>query len=124
MQTNRILLVEDIYFNQILMESLLADWGYSVKIVHNGAEGIEAIEKETFDLIILDLMMPVMDGFDFLKGKKEIKNTSLVLIVSARHDIESIERALSLGASDYMTKPFNSIDFENKIKLLINKSKG
>ncbi len=120
MPTYRILLVEDIYFNQILMESLLADWGYSVANAHNGAEGLEAIEKENFDLIILDLMMPVMDGYDFLKKKKEKNNSSLVLIVSARHDMESIERALSFGANDYITKPFNSIDLENKIKSLLN----
>lgn len=120
MPTYRILLVEDIYFNQILMESLLADWGYAVVIAHNGAEGLEAIEKETFDLIILDLMMPVMDGFEFLKKKNKKKNTSPVLIVSARHDLDSIEQALSFGANDYITKPFNSIDLENKIKSLLN----
>ncbi len=120
MSTNKVLLIEDIYFNQILMESLLSDWGYVATIAHNGAEGIMAIEKENFDLIVLDLMMPVMDGFEFLKRKKDKKDKTPVLIVSARHDMESIERALSFGATDYITKPFNSIDLENKIKSILN----
>jgi DNA-binding response OmpR family regulator len=116
MATKKILLVEDIYFNKILIESLLVEWGYQVIMVDDGAEALDEMIVERPDLIILDLMMPVMDGFKFLEEKNKMGNQTPVIVLSARTDIESINRALKLGAKEYITKPFNSSDFENKVK--------
>ncbi len=121
MDTKSILLVEDVYYNQVLVESLLADWGYAVDIVKNGAEALEIMKTKTYDLIVLDIMMPVMDGFKFLEVKKIANDKTLVIILTARNDIKSIQRALELGANDYVSKPFNSIDFRNKVSLLLEK---
>lgn len=112
----KILLVEDIYFNQILIESMLVEWGYEVQLANDGADALEYIKKEDYHLIILDLMMPVMDGFRFLEEKNILKIQSPVVVLSARSDMESIDRALKLGAIDFITKPFNSSDLENKVK--------
>jgi DNA-binding response OmpR family regulator len=116
MASKKVLLVEDIYFNKILIESLLVDWGFQVTTVDNGEKGLEEMIRSKPDLIILDLMMPVMDGFKFLEEKNNMGNKTPVIVLSARTDHESINRALKLGVKDYITKPFNSSDLENKIK--------
>ncbi len=121
MASKKILLVEDIYFNQILIESLLVEWGYQVIIVDDGAQALDEMIVEKPDLIILDLMMPVMDGFQFLEEKNKLRDETPVVILSARSDMESINRALNLGAKDYITKPFNSNDLENKISVFLPK---
>ena len=119
MTSKRILLVEDIYFNQMLIESLLIEWGHEVAIDDNGSLALKRLETEEFDLIILDLMMPIMDGFKFLETKGKSNNKIPVLVLSARSDMESIKKALELGAVDYVTKPFNASDLENKVKVLL-----
>lgn len=119
MAAKKILLVEDIYFNQILIESLLVEWGYSVITGDNGSVALDMMQGENPDLIVLDLMMPVMDGFKFLEAKAELGIKTPVVVLSARSDMESIQRALSLGANDYITKPFNSSDLENKLKVFL-----
>ncbi|MFP4555456.1 MAG: response regulator [Bacteroidales bacterium] len=119
MAAKKILLVEDIYFNQILIESLLVEWGYSVVIADNGSVALNMLQAETPDLIVLDLMMPVMDGFKFLEEKNGKRDKTPVIVLSARSDMESIQRAIGLGANDYITKPFNSSDLENKVKVFL-----
>lgn len=121
MASNKILLVEDIYFNQILIESLLDEWGYQVIIVDDGAEALDEMIVEKPDLIILDLMMPVMDGFQFLEAKNKLGDKTPVVVLSARSDSDSINRALKLGAKDYITKPFSASDLENKIRVFLPK---
>ncbi len=120
MKDFKVLLVEDIYFNQVLIESMLVEWGCAVTIANQGAEALSHMKNESFDLIILDLMMPVMDGFSFLEEKKRLGISIPVVVLSARNDFPSIDRALKLGALDFITKPFNSSDFENKIKAIKN----
>ena len=124
MEKKSILLVEDIYFNQILIESMLQEWGYNVVLAGQGAEALECIKKENFSLIILDLMMPVMDGFKFLEEKNNLGNNVPVVVLSARNDMESIEKALKLGAIDFIIKPFNSSDLENKVKAFLEEKRA
>lgn len=119
MASNKILLVEDIYFNQILIESLLDEWGYQVIIVDDGAEALDEMIVEKPNLIILDLMMPVMDGFQFLEEKNKLGDETPVVVLSARSDSDSINRALKLGAKDYITKPFSASDLEDKIRIFL-----
>lgn len=124
MEKKSILLVEDIYFNQILIESMLQEWGYNVVLAGQGAEALECIKKDNFSLIILDLMMPVMDGFKFLEEKNNMGNNVPVVVLSARNDMESIEKALKLGAIDFIIKPFNSSDLENKVKAFLEEKRA
>jgi DNA-binding response OmpR family regulator len=121
MASNKILLVEDIYFNQILIESLLIEWGYQVIIVDDGAEALDEMIVEKPNLIILDLMMPVMDGFQFLEEKNKLGDKTPVVVLSARSDLESINRALKLGAKEFITKPFSTSDLEDKISAFLPK---
>ena len=115
-----VLLVEDIYINQIVVESFLVESGFRVTIVKDGEEAIESLAAETPDIIILDLMMPIMDGFSLL-AKLKGQTDYPILVVSARSDFESIEKAIFLGAADYLIKPFNSKDLINKVERLCYK---
>lgn len=121
--TNKILLVEDIYFNQVLIQSLLTDWGYDVILAENGSEALAKMQSEKPNLIVLDLMLPIMDGFKFLEEKRNIGINTPVIVLSARNDMESINKAISLGAVDYITKPFNSNDLSNKLEAFLQKDK-
>ncbi len=123
MTKHKILLVEDIYFNQVLIQSLLTEWGYEVALAENGSEALSKMDSEKPDLVVLDLMLPIMDGFKFLEVKKNNGNRTPVVVLSARNDMESINKALGLGAIDYITKPFNSTDLSNKIEAILLENK-
>lgn len=111
----KILVVEDSEFNSVLAESQLSVWGYLPKIVTGAMEALNLIKSENFDLILLDLMMPNMDGYEFLEHKKKLQNSIPVIVISSVAEKESIDRAKSLGAIDYITKPYSSVALKMKI---------
>ena len=103
----RLLLVEDdIHLANGLRESLRHE-SYSTDVVFNGNDGIVAIQSGDFDVVILDLGLPDIDGLCVLKKAKQLNKTLPILILTARDDIESKVQGLDLGADDYLTKPFN-----------------
>lgn len=119
METKRILIVEDSYSIQLLIETILADCGYTLAIASNGEQALKEIQNQKPDLLILDIMMPVMDGFSLLeKVQKPLEYP--ILVVSAKSDHGSIDRAMQLGATDYIIKPFNTSNLINKVKALLN----
>ncbi|MGD9977366.1 MAG: response regulator [Bacteroidales bacterium] len=118
MDTKKILLVEDSRIIQLLIQTVLSDYGCEVESVNDGEEALGALSKHKPDLLILDIMMPVMDGFTLLE-KIDKPIGFPVLVVSARADYNSIGKALELGASDYLIKPFNSTDLINKVDRLL-----
>lgn len=118
MDTKKILLVEDSRIIQLLIQTVLSDYGCEVESVNDGEEALGALSKHKPDLLILDIMMPVMDGFTLLE-KIDKPLGFPVLVVSARADYNSIGKALELGASDYLIKPFNSTDLINKVDRLL-----
>ena len=114
----KIFVVEDQVVNQMLVENLLVDKGYDVRIFPKATEALSAILVSKPDLIVLDLMMPEMDGFAFLEQLRAFTQIP-VLVVTARMDVESMNRAVKLGANDYMMKPFHTHDFTNKVSRLL-----
>lgn len=104
---NHVLVVDDELFNRELLEGLLIPLGYEVTLAVDGKEALEKVKEKSPDVILLDIMMPVMDGFEVvrrLKGKKETKNISIVM-VTALSEVEDRIKALDAGANDFMTKP-------------------
>src|SRR5204862_7510270 len=81
--------------------------GYTVDWVKNGAAADQALQTETFDLIILDLSLPKMDGITVLQKLRSRGNTNPVLILTARESVEERVKGLDSGADDYLTKPFD-----------------
>lgn len=102
------LIVKDTYFNQVLVESLLNSWGIETITCKDAKKGLAALTENEINLIILDLMMPGMDGFEFLSRKRQMKDETPVIVVSGKVDSEAIARALELGAKEFITKPIKS----------------
>lgn len=116
---NKILLIDDDQFFQKFYSTKLTENGYSVSIAQNGEDGVEMMKKERFDLLLLDLVMPKMDGFEVLKtlSKDEGLRNMPVIVFSTLGMDNDIEEAKKLGAKDYVSKRFS--DFEellNKIR--------
>jgi len=120
----RILLVED---NEALADGLsaiLKGTGHAVDVVGDGASADAAIASENFDLVILDLTLPEMDGLDVLRGMRARASKAAVLILTARGAPEERVRGLDLGADDYMIKPFDIPEFEARVRMLLRRQAG
>lgn len=103
----RILVIDDSPTLRKLLRFYLKKKGYSFDEAHNGEVGLKAIDEKVFDLIILDLNMPVKDGFAVLKSLKNKEGFSVpILILSADKEEESKAAGIKFGASYYLTKPF------------------
>jgi DNA-binding response OmpR family regulator len=115
----KILIIDDEESFTKMLEERLAKVGYEVTCVLNGSEGRYVLRKEKPDLIILDILMPIMDGYDFYKGIKREPDTSdiPVIIVTAKPDmkevIELVDRDL------FMAKPIDLIELESKIRSIL-----
>ena len=120
----RILLVED---NQALAEGLstiLRGSGYAVDAVADGASAEAVAAAEAYDLVILDLNLPEMDGLDVLRSMRARQNKAAVMILTARGTPEERVKGLDLGADDYMIKPFDISEFEARIRVLLRRQAG
>ncbi|MCK9373970.1 MAG: ATP-binding protein [Sulfuricurvum sp.] len=101
----KILVAEDNEVNQILIEEILSQWGLGYVIVSNGKEALERLEKEQFDLILMDVNMPVMGGVEALQKIKESGSTTPIIALTANAMEGDRERFLEEGFDSYMTKP-------------------
>ena len=105
----KILVVDDSTTNVVLLEAILDEKGYQIETALNAKEARNIIERDKPDLILLDLLMPKISGFEFLeelRKNEETKNTP-VIVVSALTDEENVERIMQLGAVDYVKKPID-----------------
>ena len=117
----KILVVEDEkYLNRNIKEHLLRE-GYLVDHVYDGAEALTYCELYDYDAIVLDLMMPHMDGMTFLKKIRHNKNNTPVLILSAKSDVNDRILALDEGADDYLGKPFSLKELSARLRVLIRR---
>ncbi len=95
--------------------------GYRVSEATNGLEALEKVRDELPDLVLLDVMMPDMDGFETLRHLREISNVPVIML-TAKGEEEDIIRGLELGADDYVTKPFSARELISRIKALLRRS--
>src|ERR1051325_2077495 len=102
----RILVVEDEPRMAELLRQGLAEEGHAVTVALNGREGLSIAENETFDLLLLDLMLPGADGFTITRRLRARRNQTPILILTARDATADVVEGLNLGADDYLTKPF------------------
>ena len=103
---SRILIIEDETSIAELERDYLELSDFEVELEEDGLQGLKRALNEDFDLVILDLMLPGIDGFEICKRFREAKNTPIIIISAKKEDIDKI-RGLGLGADDYMTKPFS-----------------
>ena len=112
---SRILIVEDEVAIADLEKDYLELSGFEVEIENDGKSGLERTLNEDFDLFILDLMLPEVDGFEICKQIREKKNTPILMVSAKKDDIDKI-RGLGLGADDYVTKPFSPSELVARVK--------
>ena len=112
---SRVLIIEDEVAIADLERDYLELSGFTVEIENTGDVGLARALKEEFDLFILDLMLPGMDGFEICKRIREVKNTPILMVSAKKDDIDKI-RGLGLGADDYVTKPFSPSELVARVK--------
>lgn len=116
----KILVVDDeISISDIIEYNLKKD-GYETKAAHDGRECLNMVDAESFDLIILDIMMPVMDGFSVLKELRKTKNIPVIILTAKEDEVDKI-LGLELGADDYVVKPFSMRELTARVKAILRR---
>lgn len=112
---SKILIIEDEVTIAELEKDYLELSGFEVELENSGDSGLERALSEEFNLIILDLMLPNVDGFEICKKIREVKNIPIIMVSAKKDDIDKI-RGLGLGADDYITKPFSPSELVARVK--------
>lgn len=118
-----ILVVDDDKNTRLFLRALLKGENYTVSLAENGAAALDVMDKEHIDLVVLDVMMPQMDGYEFTKELRSVDNNLPILMVSAKHLPEDRRQGFIVGTDDYMTKPIDTIEFLLRIKALLKRAK-
>ncbi len=119
--TARILLVDDEQSIQELLSFSLRQDGYEVVQATDGREGLERFRESGFDLVVLDVMMPRMDGFELCQRIRARSSVPIIMLTAKAEEIDKIV-GLEIGADDYMTKPFSVREFRSRVKALLRRS--
>ena len=117
-----ILVCEDDFAIKTMISTKLKQENYSVYTVQNGKEALNLMEKQQIDLVISDIMMPEMDGYEFVQTLRETKYTLPILMITAKSQLESLEEAFKLGVDDYMVKPLRLEELILRVKALLRRS--
>lgn len=118
---NSVLIVDDEKEIVELIDFYLKNNGYNTFKASNGKEALEVFEKEQISIVVLDIMMPQIDGKEVLRKIREKSNTPIIFLSAKGEDIDKID-GLFLGADDYLAKPFNPIELIARIKALLRRS--
>lgn len=121
---DRVLIVDDDEAVLNILNKVVKSNGISAVLVSSGEEALKKISEERFDLILLDINMHGINGFEVIEQLRNDKNTTPIIVVSGRKDDFETLYCLDIGADDYVTKPFNPITLGAKVKALIRRSKN
>ena len=117
-----ILVCEDDFAIKTMISTKLKQENYSVYTAQNGQEALNLMEKQQIDLVISDIMMPEMNGYEFVQTLRETKYTLPILMITAKSQLESLEEAFKLGVDDYMVKPLRLEELVLRVKALLRRS--
>ena len=118
-----IMIVEDDTNQRRLMQTVLEQYGYNVILASNGIDGLDQLDKKHIDLIILDIMMPQMDGFEFTSTLRQSGCNIPILMVSAKQSPIDKRKGFIIGTDDYMTKPVDEEEMVLRVAALLRRSK-
>jgi CheY-like chemotaxis protein len=122
-QGGRILVVDDNDVNRDMLSRKLRREGYEARTAEDGLEALQALKEEPFDLVLLDIMMPVLNGYQVLerlKADEKLRHVPVIMI-SALDELESVVRCIEIGAEDYLPKPFNPVVLKARIGACLEK---
>jgi DNA-binding response OmpR family regulator len=118
----RVLVVEDEKKTASFIRKALQAEGFAVDVCHNGDEALAAVRTTAFDGLVLDIMLPGRDGLSVLRQLRERKNTTPVLLLSARGEVNERVEGLNTGADDYLPKPFELAELIARVRALTRRS--
>ena len=119
--SSRVLIADDIQQNRELLEAYLADEGYEILMASDGQQTMQLVDQHQPDLILLDIMMPRMSGYEVcsqIKGDPARRGI-LVLMVTALNEAGDIEKAVNAGCDDFLTKPVNRLELRTRVRSLL-----
>lgn len=120
----KVLVVEDNEMNQVLAQKVLEDWGWIVEIAPNGKIALEKVEQNEYDILLMDIQMPEMNGFDttsYIREKLPVPKSFLPIIAMTAHALHSEEeKCFEVGMDDYISKPFNENQLYTKVITILN----
>ena len=119
----QILVVDDDKNTRLLLKAVLQAENYTVFTAENGADALAVMDKEHIDLVVLDIMMPQMDGYEFTKILREGDNNLPILMVSAKQLPTDKQKGFLVGTDDYMTKPIDETEMLLRIKALLRRAR-
>lgn len=118
----RILIAEDDKELRVLFTHVLTKNGYAVDGVSNGKEAMDAIDREFYDLLITDIMMPVMDGYELVRTLRDNSNQIPILVITAKDSYEDMRLGFLSGTDDYMVKPVNVNEMVLRVGALLRRA--
>ena len=119
----RIMIVDDDKNTRLFFETMLQDAGYTVISAANGKEALTLLDSEHIDLVVLDIMMPEMNGYEFTEEVRSVKNNLPILMVSAKQLPADKHKGFLVGTDDYITKPVDEEEMLYRIKALLRRAK-
>lgn len=119
----KVLVVDDDKNTRLYLSAVLKKENYTVLTAENGEDALDIMDKEYIDLVVLDIMMPKMDGYEFTKLLRETQNSLPILMVSAKQLPQDKHQGFLVGTDDYMTKPIDETEFLFRIKALLRRAK-
>ncbi|MBD3799037.1 MAG: response regulator transcription factor [Epsilonproteobacteria bacterium] len=123
MLTKILLLEDDLLFGESIVD-LLEEDGFAITLCRNGQEALDETYKNHFDLYLLDINVPLIDGLSFLQELRRANDTTPAIYLTSYHEIETLFRAFEIGADDYLKKPFDSDELLVRIHALLRRNKG
>ena len=119
--TGRILIADDLQQNRELLEAYLADEGHEILMAADGRETLEVATQQQPDLVLLDIMMPKLSGYEVCQRLRQDPRTKdiPVLMVTALKEMGDIEKAVAAGADDFLTKPVHRIELQTRVRSLV-----
>jgi two-component system alkaline phosphatase synthesis response regulator PhoP len=121
--TRKILIIEDEPTLARLLSYNLAQDGYEIHVKHHGSEGFQEAIQQSYDLIILDIMLPGMNGYEIITALRQNENFTPVIFLTARNAEEEVVQGLKSGAEDYLTKPFGVSELLARVSVVLRRGK-
>jgi len=118
----KILIAEDDRELRLLFSRVLNRYGYTVVGVSNGQEALDAMDADFYDMIISDIMMPVMDGYELVRQLRDVGNTTPILMITAKDAFDDMRLGFQSGVDDYMVKPINVNEMVLRVQALLRRA--